>query len=45
MLSVRDGTGGDGEEEEDDVPPPHYDLFDSFKSEHNPHRPFEYLEQ
>ena len=24
---------------------PHYDLFDSFKPEHNPHRPFEYLEQ
>ena len=41
VLSVRDDADDDdGEEEEEDVPP-HYDLFDSFKPEHNKHRPFE----
>ena len=40
VLSVRDGTGGDDEEGGDDVLP-HYDLFDSFKPEHNKHRPLE----
>eukprot|EP00937_MAST-01D_sp_MAST-1D-sp2_P002875 g2875.t1 len=48
VLSVRDNTDDDDEEgeeeeeeeEEEDVLP-HYDLFDSFKPEHNKHRPFE----
>ena len=41
VLSVRDDADDDEEEEEEDVPP-HYDLFDSFKPEHNKHLPFEF---
>ena len=39
VLSVRDDD--DEEEEEEEDVPPHYDLFDSCKPEHNKHRPFE----
>ena len=40
---MRDDADDDDEEqkEEEDVPP-HYDLFDNFKPEHNEHRPFEF---
>ena len=42
VLSVRDDADDDDEEEEEEEDvPPHYDLFDSFKPEHNKHRPFE----
>ena len=43
VLSVCDNTGSDdnGGGGQGDVPP-HYDLFDSFKPEHNEHRPFEF---
>ena len=42
VLSVRDDADDDDEEEEEEDVPPHYDLFDSFKPEHNKHRrPFE----
>ena len=40
LLSVRDHADHDDEEEEEEDVPPHYDLFDSFKPEHNKHRPF-----
>ena len=38
VLSVRDDADDDDEEEEEEDVPPHYDLFDSFKPEHNKHR-------
>ena len=42
VLSVRDDADDDDEEEEEEEDvPPHYDLFGSFKPEHNKHRPFE----
>ena len=43
VLSVRDNTGdSDSSDDDDDDVPQHYDLFDSFKPEHNEHRPFEF---